>query len=150
MGEKWYSIHVADKPAQVTNVRRFKADLKSLDDNTVFQFRVLGDSEIYTIKAAPATAAEPVRFIVGSDVYSDSNNPETVERTRQRFAQMAQLAVDLDPLFVALGGDLAHAGSDPGSVSLWFDFLELWQDNMVTETGRMIPMIIRSEEHTSE
>lgn len=142
IGEDWNSINAAHNTIPGSNLRRFKADLKSLDDNTVFQFRVPGDSETYTFKTAPATAEEPVRFIVGSDVYSDSNNPETVRETRRTFAKMASHAVELDPLFVALGGDLAHAGSDPGSVSLWFDFLELWQENMVTETGRMIPMVI--------
>src|SRR5690625_3517456 len=142
IGQECNSTNAAHNTMPGPKLRRYKADLKTLDDTTAFRFRSPGDSEAYTFTTAPATAAEPVRFIVGSDVYSDSNNPETVERTRQRFAQMAQLAVDLDPLFVALGGDLAHAGSDPGSVSLWFDFLELWQDNMVTETGRMIPMII--------
>src|SRR5690625_7493129 len=102
-GEEWNSINAAHNTIPGSNLRRFKADLKSLDDNTVFQFRVPDDSETYTFKTAPATAAEPVRFIVRSDVYSDSNNPETVERTRQRFAQMAQIAVDLSPLFMSLG-----------------------------------------------
>src|SRR5690625_7594009 len=82
IGEEWNSINAAHNTIPGSNLRRFKADLKSLDDNTVFQFRVPGDSETYTFKTAPATAAEPVRLLVDSDAYSVSNNTATLERNR--------------------------------------------------------------------
>src|SRR5690625_423597 len=45
IGEEWNSINAAHNTIPGSNLRRFKADLKSLDDNTVFQFRVPGRSE---------------------------------------------------------------------------------------------------------
>lgn len=141
-GGNWSSVNGAPNTIPGSDLRRFKVDLDDLQDNTVFQFRVPGDSDTYTFKTAPATAEEPVKFIVGSDVYTDSIDPVMKDETRQAFTRVGKLAAEQDPLFVALGGDLAHAGSDPGSAYLWFEFLELWQETMVTESGRVIPIII--------
>src|SRR5690625_6505404 len=50
IGEEWNSINAAHNTIPGANLRRVKAELKSLDDNTVLQVRIPGDPETYTIK----------------------------------------------------------------------------------------------------
>jgi hypothetical protein len=139
--DTWQNISAVRNPIPGSDLYRYKADAEGLEPGSVYEFKVSDDPGIHSFKTAPLNIDEPMQFIVAGDIYTDvegSLKSETVDA----FLQMASNASEFEPYFAALGGDLAHSGSDPTAVSLWFEFLELWQESMQTEQGHMVPMVI--------
>lgn len=112
------------------------ADLGFLKPDTFYQFKVEGLEHLHGFKTAPETLAEPVKFIVGGDVYHDDIEPVVA---------MMQTAASTNPLFCVLGGDLAYSftskKSEEENLDRWYAFLSAYSKKMVTGQGAMIPLI---------
>ncbi len=50
-------------------------------------------------------------------------------------------------MFGLIGGDLAYANGSLGNLWMWDEWLRMWQRNMVTSDGVMIPMVLAIGNH---
>jgi hypothetical protein len=112
------------------------AELSNLRPNTVYTFRLNNNPTPYTFLTAPDRLTEPLTFADGGDIYHDS-----MESVRE----ISRLAAKHNPLFVVLGGDIAYSAkkdaSIPEKLHRWLDFLQAYQQDMVTSDGRLIPLL---------
>jgi acid phosphatase type 7 len=113
-----------------------QTELTGLLPNTDYRFRTGSDGKIYKFRTMPSSLTEPIRFVVGGDVYHDSL--KFVEETNRQAART-------NPHFALIGGDLAYAadksGILPEDAKRWIDWLATWKEQMVTPDGRLIPLI---------
>lgn len=79
---------------------------------------------------------QPIRFISGGDM-----------SVLPRAHQLTKLAGSKDPMFGLIGGDLAYANGDLRNLWMWDAWLAMWQGNMVTSDGVMIPMVLAIGNH---
>ncbi len=129
-----------------------RVELTGLEPGTYYEFRIGPDdpetfpeSRTYTFRTMPADPSErAVRFVTGGDT-----------GYRVHFRNVSRAAVEQDPDFVALGGDLAYAdgghrdfregvGTTEEWWRAWFDIVS---GEMVTEEGRVIPVLAAIGNH---
>ena len=112
------------------------AELTHLQPDTEYQFRTGRDAVIDKFRTMPDKMNKPIRFIVGGDIYHDGLDV---------LSKMNKQAAKLNPMFVLCGGDLAYNEEGPGVLPMlmprWMDWLIAWNKQMVTEDGRLIPLI---------
>lgn len=109
------------------------APITGLQPNTTYYF-VFGDkkhgfSEERSFRTLPGGTA-PVRFATGGDMGPCTSAEKLLEQ-----------AAKLDPMFIAIGGDIAYANGDLKLLPKWDRWFEQWADFAVTPDGRDIPMI---------
>jgi hypothetical protein len=109
-----------------------KVSLKGLAPNTEYAFRLGGEAKIYRFRTAPDNLDEPLRFVIGGDVYSST----------KLFRRMSQTVLEKDPHFVVLGGDIAYALVRSSPLRRWISFLKDWKDYMISADGKIIPFLI--------
>lgn len=113
-----------------------RLELTNLQPNTDYRFRTGHDGVIFKFRTMPTDIKQPLRFIVGGDMYHDSL--DILMATNQQAAKM-------DPSFVVVGGDIAYSGRKfwfmEENAQRWLDWLIAWKKQMVTSDGRLIPMI---------
>jgi hypothetical protein len=113
--------------------------ITGLAPNTVYYFIAGNDAHGYTeersFRTIPA-GDEPLRFVTGGDT----------ESTPLTEALMAQ-AARLDPLFAAIGGDIAYANDQLSFWGKWDAWFELYDKHMRTPAGHMIPMVAAIGNH---
>lgn len=113
-----------------------RVELKNLQSNTEYVFKVVPYIEEYCFLTAPARLDKELRFVVGGDMYHD--DIPTLVKTNQKAAQVS-------PLFALIGGDIAYAvKSSSCSLQLidrWIDWIKAWHRYMVTPQGNLIPVI---------
>lgn len=118
-----------------------KVSLDNLTPNTEYAFTIGNDAKIYRFRTAPANLDEPLRFIVGGDIYAST----------KLFRRMSQTVLQNDPHFVVLGGDIAYAiGLHPfrsSALRRWFSFFRDWKDYMISSDGHIIPFLIVPGNH---
>lgn len=125
------SYKLGDQPLIIHSL-----ELTQLEGDKEYEFRISSKGETQSFKTAPEGLLEPVKFIVGGDAYHDDE---------ESLAKMLRTMAKQDPLFAAVGGDIAYAF--PASLSKreetvrWITFLKLWQKEMRTQTGRSIPIV---------
>jgi hypothetical protein len=109
------------------------AELTELKPNTVYQFKIGTHDQIYKFKTMPDNLKEPIRFVVGGDIYHDTI--EIVEKMNRK-------AASENPMFALIGGDIAYAYTSKSSKpKRWLEFLISWKNTMITPDGLMIPII---------
>lgn len=114
------------------------AELCDLQPATMYIFRIPTlDEREYKFKTMPKTLEDPIRFVVGGDIYHDKI--AIVE-------EMNKVAADTDPMFAVLGGDIAYASNQRwwacwDDCERWLTFLRAWTKTMVTADGRLIPLL---------
>jgi hypothetical protein len=115
--------------------------LRGLQPDKGYAFTIHENASPYPLKnqkwffkTAPATAAKPVKFVTGGDMFD--KRPELDAMNRQAGYE--------EPLFALLGGDLAYAnGKD---ADRWYDWVDSWSDNAVTQEDYLVPMIAVNHE----
>lgn len=116
-------------------------ELTELTAGTHYDFH-FNDGNIYHFKTLPQDLSTPVNFVVGGDLYHDSLQP-LVETHRQ--------AAKTNPDFAIIGGDIAYSASSWWFFSedgtRWLDFLKAWKEEMITQDGRVIPLIAAIGNH---
>ena len=113
-----------------------RIELTNLLPETDYLFRLPGNEKEYKFQTMPSYLDRPIRFVEGGDIYHDDI---------KYVKEMNALAIKFNPDFALLGGDIAYAGhgsgSKPENGKKWLTFLKTWSETMVTEDGRLIPMI---------
>lgn len=114
--------------------------LEKLSPNQVYYFRagIKGHAETFSeerkFKTLPASGS--FKYITGGDVGSSLNAN-----------RMAEVAGRLDPDFGVVGGDIAYNDGMYTCYQLWDAFLLNWNQNMITQDGRTIPMVLAIGNH---
>ena len=79
---------------------------------------------------------EAIRFVVGGDM--------GISRHARK---MVRIAAGRDPLFAAIGGDLAYANGRLSRGRKWDRWFDNWRDSFVSPDGFMVPMILAIGNH---
>lgn len=138
---QWQEITGAHDSYYYINIHT--SHLSSLKPDHEYQFRIGNYPTIYKFKTAPATLESPLRFVIGGDA----------DYTTKIFRKMNQTIVKKDPLFCVIGGDIAYAvRTHPFQLSFsafnrWVSFLSIWKEQMITPSGRLIPMVLAIGNH---
>lgn len=117
-----------------------KVSLENLEPNTEYSFRIGTDPKIYHFRTAPNHLDEPLRFVIGGDIYA---KPKI-------FRRMSKTVLENNPHFAVLGGDLAyaihthHLGS---AYRRWISFLHDWMHCMIGPEGHIVPFLLVPGNH---
>ena len=110
--------------------------LELIDLKPDHTYEIKWEESVYKFKTAPQNLRNPVRFIEGGDIYH-----EDIEVV----AAMNRIAASCDPLFAVCGGDLAYSCSGSNrnmeKAERWIEWLVCWSKTMLTQEGRVIPML---------
>lgn len=129
--------------------RLHSVELTNLNPATNYYFRTGNDGLPYKFQTMPTILDQPIRFVVGGDMYHDTIE-KLIETNRQ--------AAKTEPLFALVGGDIAYAAGShapflPGWAKIWIDkmagqkfdrwltWLKAWKKEMVTPDGRLVPIL---------
>lgn len=127
----------------LSNYNIHQITLTDLSPDTEYSFRIADETNVYKFRTAPLALDPSVKFVVGGDVYL----------VKKLFRKMNQRIAKLDPLFCAIGGDIAYAFHraplriHSNILSRWISFLSEWQEQMITQDGRVIPFLITDGNH---
>ena len=112
-----------------------RATLTKLQPNTTYAFELRRNdlpnlvAKRFFFRTAPDTAAEPLKFVTGGDMYG----------SRSKLDAMNSQAGRHEPSFALLGGDLAYAnGKD---ANRWYDWVDSWARFAITPEDCCLPMI---------
>jgi acid phosphatase type 7 len=111
-----------------------RAALKDLQPDTEYEFRIQPDGALRQFRTAPATLDRPLRFAVGGDIH-------VTDAAQRNYQQVAAA----EPLFAAIGGDIAYDDGVNTDISL--EWLRQWSRGMVTADGRLIPALAAVGNH---
>lgn len=114
-------------------------ELGDLEPDTVYYF-VAGDPESgYTeersFKTAPA-GNEPIRFVTGGDM-----------NVTPLASRLLAEAGKQDPLFCAIGGDIAYVNGQVWRYETWDLWFQNYDTHLRTPDGRMVPMLVGIGNH---
>lgn len=123
-------------------------ELRELLPDTVYCFRLEGDSQVHRFRTLPRTSTRPIHFVVGGDIYQDDIF---------RFKKMNKQAAKLDPDFIVLGGDIAYTRGHNAflkgrffEIKRWQTFFRAWSKQMHTSSGLLIPLVAVIGNHDLE
>lgn len=117
-----------------------QVELTNLSPSTLYGFKIGHelDSEEneFRFLTMPSDLSQPIRFIMGGDMMR-SDVSFTKETSKQAALQ--------NPLFAAIGGDIAYAGG--GQLGKWITWIKAWRETMITAEKRLIPVIAAIGNH---
>ncbi|MGD2177122.1 MAG: S8 family serine peptidase, partial [Anaerolineae bacterium] len=122
-----------------------EVDLTGLEPGTLYYFRV-GGNGVWSREWSFRTIGldEDVKFVAGGDSrrpYGSADikyNPYGISNWPYGRDLVSQGAADEDPHFVWFLGDMVDSGN---SWDNWQNWLESMEENLVTDDGRMIPIV---------
>lgn len=118
-----------------------KVSLEHLRSGTEYPFRIGADPKVYRFRTAPDNLDEPLRFVIGGDIYSNI----------KLFRRMAKTVMENDPHFAVLGGDIAYALTihpfRSSALRRWLAFLKDWKEMMISPDGKILPFLIVPGNH---
>jgi len=114
-----------------------RVELTELAPGSLYRFRVGEFTREYKFETMPAELDRPIRMAVGGDVMEE----------KEWMARTNRLAMTYEPDFIMWGGDLAYADARPTRVHRWFDFLDAMMETLITEEGKVIPVIVSIGNH---
>ncbi|EKE07853.1 MAG: hypothetical protein ACD_17C00498G0002 [uncultured bacterium] len=127
----WQGEHV-----QVAAFLIHKVSLVDLEPDTEYSFRIGHDPQIYRFSTAPKTLEDPLRFVVGGDIYDNI----------KLFRRMSQTVLEHNPRFIVLSGDIAFSLSPhpfrTSAMKRWISFLKDWKHLMISKNGTVIPFLM--------
>lgn len=125
-----------------------QTEIKNLQPNTLYEFR-LAVEDFQTPRyflTMPNELTNPIRFVVGGDMYHDNHGTDSMKKTCRQSA-------NTNPHFALIGGDIAYAFSHSFSKEKpdrWIDWLKAWSSTMTTKDNRVIPVIAAVGNHDVE
>jgi acid phosphatase type 7 len=122
-----------------------RVELIHLKPHAAYWFKIGINGKQYKFRTMPAVLDAPIRFVVGGDMYQgDIRNVIDTNR----------MAAKYNPDFALAGGDLAYAVTNTNfkaeGVARWITWLEAWKQSMITNDGRMIPLLAAIGNHDVE
>ncbi len=145
---EWSKVPGTFHPFPYTGRTVKRVELTELEPGTTYEFRIgpedpdkFPESVTYKFRTMPVDPSErTVRFVTGGDT-----------GYRVHFRNVSRAAVKRDPDFIALGGDLAYADGghrdhredrELGTTQQWWEsWFEIVTEEMVTEEGRVVPVL---------
>lgn len=124
----WKAQSASIKPYPLSDLSVFRVELTGLTPGSEYQFKVGNSTAIHRFRTMPARATDTIHFISGGDC---GVNEHAVNNNK--------LAARQDPSFAVIGGDLGYDNGRSLDVSL--NFIRNYSQQMVTASGRLIPMI---------
>lgn len=117
-----------------------RVELVNLSPNTLYAFTISKEGREYCFITAPSDLKEDILFVVGGDMYHD---------TQEKVAKTSKVAAHKNPLFALVGGDIAYAVRSSRSENnpRWIEWVKLWHKEMVSQDGRLIPVIAALGNH---
>jgi acid phosphatase type 7 len=115
-------------------------ELRNLEPGTDYLFRIEPSSRPYRFRTLPKTinTEKPLRFVIGGDVYYFFS----------LFKKMNTSIAKMNPDFIIVGGDIAYTYQNKTlfkgrnwEINRWQTFLKQWKRQMVTQDGRLIPIL---------
>jgi len=118
----------------------YYAELTGLLPDTVYHFDV-GDAADPTsfatvLKFKTAPISGPIHFVSGGDL---GTGPKT--------SKLIKGAASHEPLYMALGGDIAYANAMRSCYQRWDQWLKLYTDNALTPSGLTVPIVASVGNH---
>ena len=116
-----------------------RVELTDLIPDTYYEFKTNEDNSTKALlfQTMPRELKEPIRFVVGGDMYHHGETPKSMQSTCLQAAKT-------NPRFAMLGGDLAYAFNGARSeekIERWIDWVRTWSSCMRSDEGRLIPVI---------
>jgi len=134
--DDWKTAKIERRPMADSGSTVGTVFLQGLKPATEYQIEMTGSSSgeqvlrrAFSMKTAPGKRPDKMSFVNGGDMFY----------TRDLLDAMNRQAGKLEPTFALLGGDLAYANAR--DVGRWYEWLDSWYENAVTDAGRQIPMI---------
>ncbi|PIS02363.1 MAG: hypothetical protein COT85_05030 [Chlamydiae bacterium CG10_big_fil_rev_8_21_14_0_10_42_34] len=122
--------------AQLEQTRIHKVTIRNLTPNTEYTFHINDDLTTYRFRTAPKDLNEPLRFVIGSDIYLNT----------KLFRRMSQTVLENRPQFIVLAGDITHSQSAhpfrTSPLKRMLAFLKSWKTHMITPDGLITPFLI--------
>lgn len=119
-----------------------RVELTGLTPDTLYKFRLKDGERTYLFRTMPSDLKNPVRFVVGGDMYHD--DIEFMNGTSEQAALT-------EPDFALLGGDIAYSVTgrltSKQKPERWVEWVKAWHHSMVTPEGRMIPVVAAIGNH---
>ena len=141
-GASWSSVNANELQLPNTSQRRFQAKINGLSPGSSYEFRINSIPGTRYFRTAPAGNENPVRFLVGGDLFETRVTGARFEELKQIFEQVTDLAATYNPLFLVVGGDYVHTPDDYPDVEHWIYLLSTLTEKLVTSDGNyQIPMI---------
>tara|TARA_R110001592_G_scaffold171563_6_gene409966 strand:- start:4 stop:1206 length:1203 start_codon:yes stop_codon:yes gene_type:complete len=117
----------------------YNIEATDLEPGTLYHFVLVSGEKRLTrerrFRPLPPKDA-PIRFIAGGDM---SILPAA--------HQLTKLAGNTNPMFGLIGGDIAYGNGKFKNAWMWDKWLNMWDRNMVTDDGVMIPMVLAIGNH---
>lgn len=133
----WLSSQGSAEHLDHSNLTVHQVELTDLTSDTTYQFR-LDEGKEYQFRTLPRKLDRPLKIAIGGDAYHTPANND---------AMNGQVASQ-DPDFVILAGDIAYAEgiscalrSRAWKIERWEQFFKSWTKEMVTSSGRLIPIV---------
>lgn len=122
-------------------------ELTHLEPSENYEFKITGvdTKRQLFFRTMPHELTHPIHFVAGGDMYHDN--------TTMLMSNTCKLAAASNPDFAVLGGDIAYAvktARSKESLTRWIDWIKTWNSCMVTESGRLIPVIAAIGNHDLE
>lgn len=109
-----------------------RVEIKELKPATEYEFRGSATSKVYWFRTMPEKLEKPLVIAAGGDI---QHRKEWMEASNRA-------AMKHNPDFVIWGGDLAYANGEPKNVDRWYDFLDAMVNTLVTDDGRVPPVVV--------
>jgi acid phosphatase type 7 len=113
-----------------------RVELTQLKPDHHYRFRLAFEEPIFRFYTMPsALDHSSIRFVVGGDMYHDAI---------EFMAKTCWQAVQTDPHFAVIGGDIAYAVGRINSthkLDRWIEWIKTWSTSMATEERRLIPVV---------
>ncbi len=135
--DDWRSEEGDKTPFPFTDRWIHTVELTGLTPDTRYEFRRDDTENVYAFQTMPDTLDEPLRFVAGGDIYHQKEWMDAMNRQ----------AASLDPMFVAIGGDLAYADGLPENAGRWLAYFESFYKHLIAPDGRMIPQVVAIGNH---
>ncbi len=134
--QAWRTVSGTHHPVPSTNLLVHTVELTDLEPGGDYRFRIAGGDTVRSFRTMPAEPGGPITFIAGGDVYK-----EVLDEA------IYPIAASYDPLFALVGGDIVYDNGEPSRGQRWLDWLDVWNEHMVTSDGRLIPMVVAIGNH---
>jgi hypothetical protein len=143
-GKRRRYTHQADATSTVFEGLRVErtvhtGSLIGLEPDTTYYFiagnRKEGYCEERSFRTIPNDGS-PIRFVTGGDM-----------GVTKAAIRLMKEAAKLEPYFCAIGGDIAYANGEFYAYRTWDAWLRNWENNMVTPSGHMIPVVAAIGNH---
>jgi len=136
--EQWEEVEASQHAFPYSDRTIHRVELTGLHPGSSYRFRMGEFNRKYKFNTMPTHIDDqPVRFAAGGDV---RHSQEMMERTNRA-------VMDYDPDFIAWGGDLAYCNGEEENVYRWYEFLDAMMNTLITEEGRVVPVIVSIGNH---